>query len=121
MRFRLFPRRIDGFSAHPSPQLCLQNGVGVEVGRHYRDKTTAASARGTDRGRVETWRSLQGGFQSRIGRGLNHRIYIRLAALRAPVQPFRSPLASSRLARAMVAANCDFKRSSSCLTDASVG
>jgi hypothetical protein len=33
--------------------------------------------------------------------------FMRLAALRAPVQPRRSPYMSSRLARATVAENCD--------------
>src|SRR4029453_14017163 len=53
--------------------------------------------------------------------GRDHRIYIRLAALRAPVQPSRSPAASSRLARAMVAANCDLSCACSRFTEATVG
>src|SRR5712664_4248360 len=48
-------------------------------------------------------------------------MYMRLAALRALLQPFRSPLASSRLARAIVAAKADFRRSSSCFIEAAVG
>ena len=46
--------------------------------------------------------------------------YIRLAALMAPMQPTRWPFMSSRLARAMVAANCDCNRSSARLTSSGV-
>src|SRR5258705_11451495 len=46
--------------------------------------------------------------------------YMRLAALRAPVQPTRSPCMSSRLARATVAENCDCKCSSAHLADSGV-
>jgi hypothetical protein len=41
----------------------------------------------------------------------HHRIYICFAALRARVQPERLPCALYRLARAIVAENCDFRRS----------
>src|SRR5882672_10959610 len=41
----------------------------------------------------------------------HHRIYICFAALRARVHPERLPCASYRLARAIVAENCAFRRS----------
>jgi len=52
---------------------------------------------------------------------LLQRIYIRLAAESARLQPARSPLASNRLARAMVAENVDCKRFWACFKEAGVG
>src|SRR5262249_12459301 len=49
------------------------------------------------------------------------RLYMRLAAVSARVQPARFPCASSRLARAMVAANVACARSSARFTESGVG
>ena len=51
----------------------------------------------------------------------HHRLYIRLAAASARVHPARFPCASSRLARAKVAANVAFARCSARLIEAGVG
>ena len=51
----------------------------------------------------------------------HHRLYIRLAAARARVHPARFPCASSRLARAKVAANVAFACCSARLIEAGVG
>jgi hypothetical protein len=51
----------------------------------------------------------------------HHRIYICFAALRARVHPERLPCASYRLARAIVAENCAFRRSFAWCKDSGVG
>ena len=50
-----------------------------------------------------------------------HKMYIRLAAERARVQPARLSRASSRLARAIVAKNFDFRFLSARFMEATVG
>src|SRR5262249_51188467 len=58
---------------------------------------------------------------SRRASSLIYRLYMRLAAVRARVQPERLPWASSRLARAMAALNDVCARSSARFTEAGVG
>jgi hypothetical protein len=61
------------------------------------------------------------GGRSSARRASFQRMYIRLAALSAPVHPARSPLASNRLARAIVAENFDCNRCCACFREAGVG
>lgn len=61
------------------------------------------------------------GLLTRRDSRLHQKIYIRLAAERARVQPARSPFASSRLARAIVAENLECKRSRACFNESGVG
>lgn len=56
-----------------------------------------------------------------MGRDSVQRIYIRLATESARLQPARSPLSSSRLARAIVAENFAFRRSWARFKDSGVG